>query len=100
VHPSDGEAWKVLDRFDADFVSDARNVHFGLMTYDFDPFSTNSASYSCWLIFAVPHNLPPSLYMKYEFMFLYLIVPGLEAPSPRLNVMLRSLIEELKQLWI
>jgi hypothetical protein len=38
--------------------------------------------------------------MKYEFMFLCLIVPGLEAPGPRLNVMLKSFIEELKQLWI
>jgi hypothetical protein len=46
-HPSDGEAWKVLDRFDADFASDATNVHFGLATYGFDPFSTNSAPYSC-----------------------------------------------------
>jgi hypothetical protein len=45
-HPLDGEAKKVLDRFDADFVSDARNIHFGLATVDFDPFSTNSALYS------------------------------------------------------
>jgi hypothetical protein len=33
-------------------------------------------------------------------MFLCLIVPGSEAPSPRINVMLKLLIEELKQLWI
>jgi hypothetical protein len=46
-HSSDGEAWKVFDRFDADFVRDARNVHFRLATYDFDPFSINSAPYSC-----------------------------------------------------
>jgi hypothetical protein len=46
-HPSDGEAWKVLDRFDANFASDARNVRFGLATDGFDPFSTNSAPYSC-----------------------------------------------------
>jgi hypothetical protein len=32
MHHSDGEAWKVLDSFDADFASDARNVHFGLET--------------------------------------------------------------------
>jgi hypothetical protein len=44
-HPSDGEAWKVLDRFDADFVSDARNVCFGLGIDGFDPFRTNSAPY-------------------------------------------------------
>jgi hypothetical protein len=47
VHPSDGEAWKVFDRFDVDFIGDARNVHLGLATDDFDPFSTNFASYSC-----------------------------------------------------
>jgi hypothetical protein len=59
-HPSDIEAWKVLDRFDADFVSDARNVRLGLATYGFDPFSTNSTSYSSWPIFAMSYNLPPS----------------------------------------
>jgi hypothetical protein len=53
-HPSDGEAWKVLNRFDVDFASDVRNVRFGLATDGFDPFSTNSTSYSCWLVFVVP----------------------------------------------
>jgi hypothetical protein len=46
-HPSYGEAWKVLGGFDAGFTSDARNVHFGLAIDGFDPFSTNSAPYSC-----------------------------------------------------
>jgi hypothetical protein len=52
-NPLDDEAWKVLNRFDANFASDARNVRFGLATDDFDAFSTNSATYSCWPIFAV-----------------------------------------------
>jgi hypothetical protein len=90
----------VLDIFDAIFSSDARDVHFGLATYDFDPISTNSAPYSCWPVSAVPYNLPPSLCMKFEFMFLCLVIPGPEAPSPRLNVMLKRLIEKFKQLWI
>jgi hypothetical protein len=77
VHPLDSEAWKVLDRFDANFASDARNVFFRLATDDFDTFSTNSASYSCWAIFVVSYNLPPSLCIKFEFMFVCLIVPGL-----------------------
>jgi ferredoxin-like protein FixX len=81
-HPSDGVAWKVLNRFDANFVSDARNVRLGLAIDGFDPFSTNSAPYSCWLIFAMPYNSPPSLCMKFEFMFLCLIIPGSEAPGP------------------
>jgi hypothetical protein len=99
-HPSDGEAWKVLDRFDADFASDARNVHFRLAMDGFDPFSTNSTPYSCWPIFAMLYNLLPSLCMKFGSMFLCLIVPGPEAPGSRINVMLRPLIKELKQLWI
>jgi hypothetical protein len=90
-HPSDGEAWKVLDMFDVDFASDARSVFFELATYGFDPFSTNSTPYSCWHIFVEPYNLPSSLYMKFEFMFLCLIIPG-----PRINMMLKPLIEELK----
>jgi hypothetical protein len=44
-HPSDDEAWKVLDRFDTDFASDVRNVCFRLAINGFDPFSTNSTSY-------------------------------------------------------
>jgi hypothetical protein len=64
-HPLDGEAWKVLDRFDTDFASDARNICFGLATDGFDAFSTNSTPYSYWPIFVVPYNLPPSLCMKF-----------------------------------
>jgi hypothetical protein len=78
-HPSDGEAWKVLNRFDADFVSDARNIRFRLATDGFDPYSINSTPYSCWSVFAMSYNLPPSLSMKFEFMFLCLIIPGPEA---------------------
>jgi hypothetical protein len=37
--------------------------------------------------------------MKYEFMFLYLIVPDLDHPGPKINVMLKPLIDELKELW-
>jgi hypothetical protein len=81
-HPSHSEVWKVLDRFDTYFTSDARNVRFGLATDGFDPFSINSTPYSCWPVFVVPYSLPLSLCMKFEFMFLCLIVPGMEAPSP------------------
>jgi hypothetical protein len=78
----------------------AQQVCFGLVTDDFDPFSINSTPYSCWPIFAVSYNIPSSLCMKFEFIFLCLIIPSLEAPGTRINVMLKPLIEELKQLWI
>jgi hypothetical protein len=99
VHPSDLCAWKALDNFDLEFARDVRNVRIGLATDGFTPFSDNIASYSSWHVFVVPYNLPPSLYMKYEVMFLCLVIPGLDHPVPKLNVMLRPLIDELKELW-
>jgi hypothetical protein len=99
VHPSDSGAWKTLDNFDPEFDRDARNVHIGFAADGFTPFGDNVASYSCWPMFVVPYNLPPSLCMKNEFMFLCVIVPGLDHPRPKLNVMLRPLIDELKELW-
>jgi hypothetical protein len=99
VHPSYSDAWKALDKFDLEFARDARNVRIGLVTDGFTPFGDNIASYSCWPMFVVPCNLPPSLYMKYEFMFLCLVVHGLDHPGLKLNVMMRPLINELKELW-
>jgi hypothetical protein len=99
VHPSDSDAWRALDNYDPEFAPDVRNVRIGLTTDGFTPFSDNTTSYSCWPVFTVPYNIPPSLCMKYEFMFLCLIVPGLDHPRPKLNVMLRPLIDELKESW-
>jgi hypothetical protein len=62
------------------------------MATDFlTPFSGNVASYSCWLMFTIPYNLPP-ICMKYEFMFLCLVVPGPDHRRPKLNVMLRPFV--------
>jgi hypothetical protein len=99
VHPSYSNAWKALDNFDPEFAQDARNFRIGLVTDGFTLFGDNAASYSCWPVFAVPYNLPPSLCMKYKFMFLCLIVRSPEHPRPKLNMMLRPLIDELKELW-
>jgi hypothetical protein len=92
VHSSDGDAWKALDNFDPDFTRDARNVRLGLATNGFTPFNENAASYSCWPVFVLPYNPPPSLCMKYEYTFLALIIPGPDHPGPQLNVMLKPLI--------
>jgi hypothetical protein len=96
VHLSDSEAWKALDNFDPDFVKDARNVRIGLTIDEFMSYNSSVASYSCWPVFAILYNLPPALCMKYKYMFLCLIVPGPDHPGPRINVMLKPLIDELK----
>jgi hypothetical protein len=99
VHPSDSEPWKALDDFDADFTRDARNVRNGLATDVLSPYNMSAASYSYWHVFAIPYNLPLVLCMKYEYMFLCLIIPGPDHPRTNINVMLKPLIEVLKQLW-
>jgi hypothetical protein len=48
VHPSDSDVWKALDNFDLEFARNMRNVHIGLATDGFPPFSDNATSYSCW----------------------------------------------------
>jgi hypothetical protein len=99
VHTSDSEAWKAPDDFDPDFARDARNVRIGLATDGFLLYNTSASSYSCWPVFTIPYNLPPALYMKYEYMFLCLIIPSPDYPGSRINVMSKPLIKELKQLW-
>jgi hypothetical protein len=75
VHPSDSEAWKSLDDFDADFTRDVWNVRIGLATDGFSPYNMSVASYSCSPAFAIPYNLPPALCIKYEYIFMCLIIP-------------------------
>jgi hypothetical protein len=74
-------------------------VRIGLATDGFSLYNTSASSYSCWPVFAISYNLPPAICMKYEYMFLCLIVPGPDHPRTNINVILKPLIEELKQLW-
>jgi hypothetical protein len=77
---------KALDNFDPKFASDARNVHIVLAIHGFTPFIMTVASYSCWPVIAISYNLPPALCMKYEFVFLCLVIPRPEHPGVCLNV--------------
>jgi hypothetical protein len=98
AHPADTDAWKELDAFDSRFASEVRNVHIGLATDGFSPFNLIAISYSCWLVFAVPYNLPPTLCMKYDFFFLCLGIPGQDHHVIKIDVMMRPLVEELNLL--
>jgi hypothetical protein len=84
-----------VSRVGLKFAQDAKNVQIGLATDAFTTFGDNVASY---IMFAIPYNLPSSLCMKYEFMFLCLIIPGPDNLGPKLNVMLKPLTDELKEL--
>jgi hypothetical protein len=88
AHPADKDAWKALDSFDSSFAEDVRNVRFGLATDGFSHFNLTAPSYSCWPVFVVPYNLPPVLCMKYEFIFLCLVIPGPDHPVTKIDVMM------------
>jgi hypothetical protein len=62
-------------------------------------FNLIASSYSCWSIFAIPYNLPLALCMKYEFIFLCIVIPSLDHLGTKIDVMMRPLIKELKILW-
>ncbi|GKC90752.1 hypothetical protein Tco_1151401, partial [Tanacetum coccineum] len=70
-HPIDGRAWK-------DF--ELRNVRLGLAADGFNPFGNLSQSYSI------------------SFM-LTLLIPGPKSPGKNIDVYLRPLIDDLKDLW-
>ncbi|XP_028110420.1 uncharacterized protein LOC114308923 [Camellia sinensis] len=98
-HPADGEAWKDFDRQHAVFAQEPRNVRLGLATDGFNPFGNLSNSYSMWPVVVMPYNLPPWKCMKQPFSMMSLLIPGLQAPGRDIDVYLRPLIDELKELW-
>ncbi len=98
-HPADGEEWKNFDRQHPEFSKDPQNVRLGLATDGFNPFGNMSTSYSMWPVIVMPYNLPPWKCMKEQFCMLSLLIPGKTAPGKEIDVYLRPLIDELKELW-
>jgi hypothetical protein len=98
-HPADGEAWKEFDKLYPGFMQDPRNVRLGLATDGFNPFGNMHNSYSMWPVVLVQYNMPPWKCMKEPFMLMSLLIPGPHAPGRDIDVYLRPLVDELKELW-
>ena len=98
-HPVDEKAWQDFDKRHPDFASEARNVRLSLAADGFNPFGNMSFSYSMWPVVLTTYNLPLWLCMKESFFMLSLLIPGPQAPGKDIDVFLRPLIDELKQLW-
>ncbi|WMV25412.1 hypothetical protein MTR67_018797 [Solanum verrucosum] len=58
-----------------------------------------STSYSMWPVILTPYNLPPWKCFKDPFMMMSLLILGPQAPGKDIDVYLRPLIDELKELW-
>jgi hypothetical protein len=65
----------------------------------FQPYYTDSIPYSCWPVFIMSYNLPPNKCLKQGFIFLALVISGHKEPKKQMNIFLRPLMEELKELW-
>jgi hypothetical protein len=98
-HPIDAEAWQALDHFDPKFVRDFRSVLLGLSMDDFQPYSSNSTTYFYWPVFMMPYNLPPNKCLNERFIFLALVIPGPNELKKQMNIFLRPLMKETKELW-
>ncbi|KAL5571521.1 hypothetical protein UlMin_021118 [Ulmus minor] len=99
-HPVDGKSWQEFDKRHPQFAGDVRNVRLGLAADGFNPFGNMSLSYSMWPVVLTTYNLPPWICMKVEYLMLSLLIPGPQSPGKDMNVFLRPLINELKELWV
>ncbi|XP_060970000.1 uncharacterized protein LOC133037170 [Cannabis sativa] len=98
-HPVDGLAWKDFDAKHPDFARDPRNVRLGLAADGFNPFGNMSLAYSMWPVVLANYNLPPWLCMKDNYFLLSTLILGAKSPGKDMNIFLRPLVDELKELW-
>ncbi|GKF70730.1 hypothetical protein Tco_0203787, partial [Tanacetum coccineum] len=94
-HPVDGRAWKNFDTKYPDFAKEPRNVRLGLDAL----FDNLSQAYSMWPMILATYNLPPWLCMKESSFMLTLLIPDPKSPGKDIDVYLRPLIDDLKDLW-
>ncbi|XP_015646507.2 uncharacterized protein [Oryza sativa Japonica Group] len=98
-HPADGSQWRNIDRNFKEFGKDARNIRFGLSTDGMNPFGEMSSGHSTWPVTMCIYNLPPWLCMKRKYIMMPIIIQGPKQPGNDIDVYLRPLVEDLKQLW-
>ncbi|KAI3763957.1 hypothetical protein L2E82_13955 [Cichorium intybus] len=98
-HPVDGSSWKEFDKNYPNFSREPRNVRLGLAADGFNPYGNMSSIHSTWPVILTIYNLPPWLCMKETSFMLSLLIPGPKSPGKDMDVFLRPLVEELKQLW-
>jgi hypothetical protein len=91
--------WKEFDRRYEWFASNSRNVRLGLASDGFNPYGNMSTTYIIWAVMLTVYNLPPWMCMKSENLMLSLIIPGPSDPRKNIDVYLRPLVDDLKDLW-
>ncbi|GKE09094.1 hypothetical protein Tco_1412645 [Tanacetum coccineum] len=98
-HPVNGRAWKKSNTWYLDFVAELRNIWLGLAADGFNLFSNLSQSYIIWPIILTTYNLPSWLCMKESSIMLTLLIPSPKSQGKDIDVYLRPLNDDLKDLW-
>jgi hypothetical protein len=98
-HLADAPVWKRFDEKFSEFVSESRNIRFGLATNGFNPFGMLSSTHSCWPVVLEIYNLPPWFCMNEHNIMLSLIIPGPKSPRDRIHVFLQPLLADLNDLF-
>nr|GFC11993.1 hypothetical protein [Tanacetum cinerariifolium] len=76
-----------------------RNVQLQLAADGFNPFNNLSQSYSICLVILTTYNLSPWLCMKESSFMMTLLISSPKSSVKDIDVYLRSLIDNLKDLW-
>ena len=98
-HPADSKEWKEFDLQHPDFALKPCNVRLGLATDGFNPFGNMNNNYSIWYVILIPYNLLLWLVMNEPYFMLFLLIPGPHQSGNEIDIYLKPLIDELKELW-
>ncbi|GJZ78725.1 ribonuclease H-like domain-containing protein [Tanacetum coccineum] len=77
----------------------SRHSISGLVADGFNSFNNLSQSYNMWPVILPTYNIPPWLCMKETSFMLTLLIPGPKSSVKDIDVYLRPLIDDLKDLW-
>ena len=98
----DSPAWKHIDSdvtFD-NFGKESRNMRLALAVDGVNPFKLSNKNWSTWPVLILIYNLEPWFFTKKFFISLCILISGKRSPTDgNIDVYLRPLLDELKQLW-
>ena len=98
-HPADSSQWKKIDQLFPSFGEEPRNLRLGLSTDGMNPYSSLSSIHSSWPVLLIIYNLSPFLCMKRKYIMLSMLISGPKQPGNDIDVYLKPLIDDLKDLW-
>ena len=80
-------------------MSDLCNIRLGLATDGFNLFDNLNTFYNMWPVMLVVYNISSWKCMKESFIFMSLLIPDPKVLDNEIDVYLRPLIDDLKELW-